>query len=396
MKIVHSADIHLDYKNKQIQKLDASGRNIRELDFFNVFKELIDKVIDIKPDAFIIAGDLFDTPRPSNAVIKSVINQFNRLENSKIRTIVQAGNHDTPQLRTTTSAFESLMEIDYQYIHFVYHSIEKLSFDGVEYIVVPHLSIADGFDPRDLEPNLENNLYSVLILHGVADGSDIFKQVDENREMPLGSHILNMGHTYIALGHYHKRSSVRKNAFYSGSLENGSFGPDAQEKKGALLVDLEKAKNNKNYSPDLIEVSNRKMIDFGTYDALGKTSQEIENELTEIVQKETITDSLCRIKVINITKSLYSNIDKKMIKQLGSSALYFGVTWAINQMESSFSKEAGIANEKIKDIESEWKKEVEHYYKINSDNSLPNKTIVENKGITYIKTFEEETVASEN
>ena len=178
MHIIHAADLHLDYKTKQVQRTTADGRNIRELDFFNVFQELVDIVIDQHPDAFVIAGDLFDTPRPSNIFIKNTINQFNRLEEEGIPTIVQGGNHDTPQMRTTTSAFESLMEIDYKYIHFIYHGIDRVVVGDTEFIVVPHLSVADGFDPETLRPNYKDNKYSVLVLHGVADGSDIFKQVD--------------------------------------------------------------------------------------------------------------------------------------------------------------------------------------------------------------------------
>lgn len=392
MHIIHAADLHLDYKTKQVQRTTADGRNIRELDFFNVFQELVDIVIDQRPDAFVIAGDLFDTPRPSNIVIKNTINQFNRLEEEGIPTIVQGGNHDTPQMRTTTSAFESLMEIDYKYIHFIYHGIDRVIVGDTEFIVVPHLSIADGFDPETLQPNYKDNKYSVLVLHGVADGSDIFKQVDESREMPLGSHILNMGHTYIALGHYHKRSKVRENAWYAGSLENGSFGPDVQNKKGGLSVDLSKV--GKGYTPKLLEVSIRKIVDFGVYDAAGKTTEVIEQEIEDMISEKDIEGALSRIKIINITKNIYNTIDKHHIKDMGKQALYFGVSWVINQMETDTGRP--VKNEKIKDLVSEWRDIVAHKYSHSDASSLPSRSLVEEKGIEYLNSYQEEIDATEN
>lgn len=390
--IVHTADLHLDYKNKQIQKTTAEGRNIREVDFFRVFEELVDKVIDLRPKAFVIAGDLFDTPRPSNAVVKSTINLFNKLESAGIVTIVEAGNHDTPQMRTTTSTIESLGEIEYKYIHFIYYNIERIVVDDAEFIVVPHLGFTDGFDPELIKPDYKNNKYSVLILHGVADGSDIFKQLDESREMPLGAHILNMGHTYIALGHYHKRSQVRKNAWYSGSLENGSFGPDVQHEKGGFLVDLEKMAKEP-YEPELIPVKTREIIDFGEYDAMGQTAPEIEKGLLELTQSRDISEALVRVKVIHITKNIYSNIDKALVQSFGRDALYFKVNWVITQIQSASGTDAltdeNISNEKIQDLETEWKSAVDHRYGHDETESLPEKEKVVDKGIEYLRTYSE-------
>ena len=394
MHIIHAADLHLDYKTKQVQKTTADGRNIRELDFFNVFQELVDIVISRRPDVFVIAGDLFDTPRPSNIVIKNTINQFNRLEAEGIKTIVQAGNHDTPQMRITTSAFESLMEIDYKHISFVYHKIARIQINNCEFIVVPHLSVADGFNPDLLIPDYENNQYSVLVLHGVADGSDIFKQVDEAREMPLGSHILGMGHTYIALGHYHKRSKVRNNAWYAGSLENGSFGPDVQNKKGGLSVDLSQV-GKKGYEPTLLPVTIRPIVEFGIYDANGKSSENIEKELEELISTKNIVDSLSRIKIINITKNIYSSVDKNYIKDLGKNALYFGVSWVINQMEQDINSK-NTKSEKINDLITEWRDMVAKKYSHKDAASLPKRDLVEEKGAEYINNYQEEIDASEN
>jgi len=67
MRIAHLADLHLGFR--QFQRLDASGVNQREADVAGAFRRAIDAVIDRRPDAVLIAGDLFHSVRPTNRAI---------------------------------------------------------------------------------------------------------------------------------------------------------------------------------------------------------------------------------------------------------------------------------------------------------------------------------------
>src|SRR5205085_3063549 len=67
MKIVHIADLHLGYK--QYQRQTANGLNQREADVAIAFKRAIAKIIEIKPDIVLFAGDVFHTVRPPNHAI---------------------------------------------------------------------------------------------------------------------------------------------------------------------------------------------------------------------------------------------------------------------------------------------------------------------------------------
>ena len=61
---VHAADLHLGYAQYNL--------DVRRKDFNNVFEELVDKTIALKPDFMILAGDIFEHARPSNSTLKQL------------------------------------------------------------------------------------------------------------------------------------------------------------------------------------------------------------------------------------------------------------------------------------------------------------------------------------
>ena len=64
MRLVHLSDLHLGYR--QFQRQTAAGINQREADVASVFRAAIDKIIEIKPEIVLIAGDVFHNVRPPN------------------------------------------------------------------------------------------------------------------------------------------------------------------------------------------------------------------------------------------------------------------------------------------------------------------------------------------
>ena len=64
MKISHLADLHLGFR--QYHRQTSAGVNQREADVANAFRAAVDGVISARPDAVIIAGDLFQAVRGRN------------------------------------------------------------------------------------------------------------------------------------------------------------------------------------------------------------------------------------------------------------------------------------------------------------------------------------------
>ncbi len=67
MRLVHLSDLHLGFR--QYQRLTPTGVNQREADVAVTFRTVIDRVIALKPDLVIVAGDVFHTVRPTNQAI---------------------------------------------------------------------------------------------------------------------------------------------------------------------------------------------------------------------------------------------------------------------------------------------------------------------------------------
>lgn len=383
--LVHAADPHLDFKTKQVQRLNELGRNIREYDFYQAFECLVEDVLAMpERPVFVIAGDLFDTPRPTNAVQRGVVALLNRLEAAGIEVLIIAGNHDTPQMHTTTSAFETLMEIEYEHIHFAYAEISRVVLGDVEYILLPHTPLSSGLDPEDVKPDRDAARYSVLVTHGIAGGMEQWRQPDEQREMPVSEHLLSMGHDYVALGHYHRRSRVAPGVWYAGSLENTVFGKDSSPHHGALLVDIAKMVSDPGgYEPPMMEVPVRPMVEPAPVDLTGIEASEVKPTVERALEPYDLAGALVRITLSGLTKDVYDNVDRAGIIALGREALVFKPNWDLRQVHT----ELGVAAEGIRSLDLEFADAVEAYYGAHAASGLPDKDEVRERGLAYVRTF---------
>src|SRR5580765_3193777 len=97
MRLVHLADLHLGYR--QYQRLTPGGVNQREADVAVTFRTAIDRIIALRPDVIVVAGDIFHSVRPTNQAILHAFLQFSRLarELPNALIVLVAGNHDTPR-----------------------------------------------------------------------------------------------------------------------------------------------------------------------------------------------------------------------------------------------------------------------------------------------------------
>ena len=81
---VHAADLHLGYAQYNL--------DVRRQDFNNVFGELVDKTIALKPDFMVLAGDIFEHARPSNSTLEVAIANFRRLKDAGIPVLAVDGS----------------------------------------------------------------------------------------------------------------------------------------------------------------------------------------------------------------------------------------------------------------------------------------------------------------
>ena len=82
MKVVHLADTHLGYS--AYRKISESGYNQREEDVILAFIDAVDKIVNLRPDAVLHCGDLFDSVRPTNRIVSIGIKQLMRIYDAGI------------------------------------------------------------------------------------------------------------------------------------------------------------------------------------------------------------------------------------------------------------------------------------------------------------------------
>ena len=181
MLIFHCADTHLGYRtfNKTVPlDEDGAGLNQREADVYNAWDRLVEKAIEAKPDVFIHAGDFFDRVSPSNRAIVRAREGLYKLSEAGIKSIVLAGNHETPRLSETGHVFSLLERIPD--VSVMYDGKPQTVEIGDLLITgVAHSStLADQVSQASPDSNYK---YNILVTHGSVKGAGI--GVFENHEL---------------------------------------------------------------------------------------------------------------------------------------------------------------------------------------------------------------------
>jgi DNA repair exonuclease SbcCD nuclease subunit len=369
MKILHVSDTHIGYS--AFRKATSDGINQREFDTYNAFQQFVDYTLKIKPDIILHAGDLFDSVRPNNRAITFAIQQLYRISKAKIPFVVIAGNHEHPKLKETGHIFNV-----FEYIDNVY-PIYKGKYESLFFNIdnkrlaihaLPQCELKKKFDIElvKLKPDVNSN-YNIFISHGAVKGIKEFS-MNEFNELIIPAKFLSKDFDYIALGHYHKFTSLGKNAFYSGSTERFSF-TDAPDKKGFIDLELKKGMLETKF----VELKTRSMIDYQpikcSHLRLEEVMKKIRNTINELQPKE----KTYRITLDKIPQHIYRGLDFNEIRKLSSEAVHYEIKAHIVKEEGEQSSAS-----KIDTLASEFKQYVENQ-------NLNDKEILLELGMGYIE-----------
>lgn len=328
MRIAHLADPHLGFR--RYHRLTDRGHNQREVDVAQAFARAIDGVIAEAPDAVIVAGDLFESVRPTNSAILQAFRQFARLRAAlpKVPVILIAGNHDTPRSTDTVSIFGLFHDLG---LYVAHRDPQRFAFRELDLSVlaVPHHALFTV--PRPAMEPAGPEKHQVLVLHGETPG--LFGE-HRTIEEPGGAHLSDTdiaggAWNYVALGHYHVQHKVRDGVWYAGSLDYVSTDPwgelrvERDEKidgKGWLLVDLAKATVERRP----IEPS-RKVLDLKWLDATDLSANELDRLLAEAVQQVRggIDGAVVRQVVRNVPRTTARELNHTAIREWKARALHF-------------------------------------------------------------------------
>ncbi len=323
MRIVHLADLHLGFR--QYQRQTERGLNQREADVAVAFRKAIDKVIELKPDVILVAGDVFHAVRPTNPAILHAYLQFARLRESLPDTIVVmvAGNHDTPRTTETGWILRLFGSIG---ITVVEEEPKHLRFGDLSIFAVPSVS-----PPQTLrfEPDTTAT-YKVLVFHNLLD--DVAVRLGPHARSAHNSSLRAINPEawdYVAMGHYHVYDRLAPNAFYSGAIEYTSsniWGEVDEEKrkgirgKGFIEYDLA-ARTHKFHELPLA----RRVVDLRQIEAGGMTSGELSDAICAAVDgcDGGIDDRIVRLIVRDVPRHILRDVDHRKIREFKRRALNF-------------------------------------------------------------------------
>lgn len=237
MKICIATDLHLSYRQYGLEE--------REKDFYNQYKKLIQEIIKEKPEAFLLLGDIFDTPYPKPISIKTFNDGLQQLQDSNIPTYGIAGNHTLVQ-RKEFYPIDNIFR-KYQLLNGTGTTIGDTYICGVNYHPKTH-DIKGIIDK--LHKESEGHRTSIIMLHQtLKQDQNIGYEFDENQ---LGLHRFN----YVLVGHFHNRITRKTGnttIHYPGSLNSCSTVELLDEKangKGYSVLDTDEGTlETKNIKP---------------------------------------------------------------------------------------------------------------------------------------------------
>ncbi len=324
MKFIHTGDWHI-------------GKIVNDFSMLEEQKYLLEQLLAVvekeKPDALVLAGDIYDRSIPPVEAVELVDEVFNRLLlEMKIPVLAVAGNHDSAERLSFASRILTNNGLHISGV-----------FDGK----VPLITLEDGFGPVNFyllpytDPRNIRHIYgdsqisthddamkrvldnigqaynsserNVMVTHGYITRLGQPSELTSDSERPLsigGTDFVSSDYfsmfNYTALGHLH---APQKAGFdkvrYSGSLMKYSFS-EVNQKKGITIVELDHTGSASFKHVDLVPKRDMRIIK-GPLNGL--ISPEVYNSAnTEDYIHAILTDKGELIDPISKLRSVYPNI----------------------------------------------------------------------------------------
>jgi len=316
MKIVHLADTHLGLA--AFNRVDPeTGMNLREQLIYDNFLAAVDRIIGMRPDALVHAGDLFHQVKPKTRAYTTALDALSRLHDAGIPMVVVAGNHSMAKTRYTASPFEVLERGGYAAtdLYVAHHNrYRRVELGDTVFHLIPNMIEAEDYR-RAFEGIEFAGGTNVLVTHGLAS---ILKdrRLHTVAEHELDATILSDRFDYIALGHFHGQVQVADNAWYSGSLEHCNYGEIAEE-KGGLAVDLASGE------VEHIELPRTPMFSLGRINCDGLSAREVVDGIIDAAENhgKDISHAICQITLDGIRRDTLRALDQKALQDIRNRTL---------------------------------------------------------------------------
>lgn len=247
MKFLHLSDLHI-------------GKRVNEFSMLEDQEYILAKIINVidaeKPDAVIIAGDVYDKSVPSGEAVQLFDDFLCRLAKRSLQVFVISGNHDSAE----RVAFGGrLMDVSGVHMSPVYNgNVEPIGledeFGRVNFYMLPFVKPANVrrfFEEAEIESytdairvalenmNINTDERNVIVTHQFVTGAE---KCDSEEISVGGSDNVDASvfdcFDYVALGHIHGPQNVgSERVRYCGTPLKYSFS-EANHKKSVTVVEL--------------------------------------------------------------------------------------------------------------------------------------------------------------
>ncbi|MBR4616025.1 MAG: exonuclease SbcCD subunit D [Kiritimatiellae bacterium] len=260
MKFIHTADLHIGKTVCEHSMLDEQR---------HILARILEAVDSEKPDAVLIAGDVYDKSLPSAEAVKVLDDFLVALSKKNVHTFVLSGNHDSAE----RIAFGGRL-MDHSGVHMsqVYNGeftpVTLSDSEGeVDVWMLPFVrpvnvrSCLAGDDERDAVKDYTSAVKAalaqmhftpgrrnVLLAHQFVTGAERSDSEENVGGLDNVDATVFAAFDYVALGHIHKPQNVLKDddgtvrARYSGTPLKYSLS-EAPHKKSLTVVELGAGKN---------------------------------------------------------------------------------------------------------------------------------------------------------
>ncbi len=367
IKILHLSDIHLG-STTHGQINPQTGLNTRLEDFTKALTTCIDRAISTPADLVLFGGDAFPDATPAPFVQQAFANQFRRLADAQIPTVLLVGNHDQHsqgQGGASLAIYRSLAvpgfvvgdrlethrlltaagDIQIITIPWLTRSAlltrgdtDGLSMTEVGNLLIEKLKIVLEGEIRQLDPEIPTILLAHVMVDRATYGAERFLAAGKGFTVPL-SLLCREEFDYVALGHVHRHQILFQNPLvvYPGSIERVDFGEE-KEDKGYCWLEISECSmeyTNKFGDEFVDEFKNKQERKFETKFEFcplkTRPFRTIKIDVTEVEDPQTaILDKLAKVDIIEAIARLIYIVKPEQIAQIDHQVLHRAMSGAHN------------------------------------------------------------------
>ena len=322
MKFIHLSDLHLGKRVNAFSMID---------DQKDIVKKILKVIKEEKPDAVLIAGDIYDKPVPSVEAVELFDDFLKQLSRQKLQVFIISGNHDSPE-RMAFAA--ELIEASGIHIAPVYGGkVEPVSlrdaYGTVNIYMLPFIkpvhvrsvfpeekaeSYTEALDVAISHMEVDKEERNILLTHQFVTGA----VRSESEEISVGGSdnvdaSVFSAFDYVALGHIHGPQHVgRETIRYCGTPLKYSFS-ETRHRKSVTVLEMKEKEKNHICTVDLVPLHDLREL-RGTYEELTNKKNYEGTVLDDYIHitltdEEDIPDAVGKLRVIypNLMKLDYDN-----------------------------------------------------------------------------------------